>query len=87
MDTVDKQITVVMLEHTGMKSVPDLSVFRNAQKLYLHENQISEVQEQVNDTVEDIDLSHNQLSYIPKIGGRSTFKLNMSHNNLRSCLL
>ena len=40
MDAVDKLITVVMLEHTGMNSVPDLSIFRNAQKLYLHENNI-----------------------------------------------
>lgn len=41
----------------------------------------------MNDSVEDIDLSHNQLSYIPKIGGKSTFKLNLSHNSLRSCRL
>ncbi|CAL6000092.1 Conserved_hypothetical protein [Hexamita inflata] len=82
-----RNMTVVMLQNSKITDVPDLSIFQTAQKVYLQNNLISSVAVQQHNTVEDLDLSHNQLSTIPQIGGNNTLTFNLSHNLLNNCSL
>lgn len=77
-------ITSIHIDSGGLTSLPRLSLFPAATKLQASHNKITEVLDNWNDKIEDVDLSDNQLTSFPEIGGVMLMSLNLSENALRN---
>lgn len=78
------RITSIHIDSGGLTSLPRLSFFPAATKLQASHNKIAEILDNWNDKIEDIDLSDNQLTDFPEIGGVMLMSLNLSENALRN---
>lgn len=77
-------ITSIHIDSGGLTSLPRLSFFPAATKLQASHNKITEILDNWNDKIEDVDLSDNQLTSFPEIGGVMLMSLNLSENALRN---
>lgn len=80
-------ITSIHIDSGGLTSLPRLSFFPSATKLQASHNKITEVLDNWNDKIEDVDLSDNQLTSFPEIGGIMLMSLNLSENSLRNIVI